>query len=74
MEPVPGCSGLGDSGKHYCWDPNAHTEPTVAEGALVQVGSTWNPSVKLEACQGDCDNVSFELHLHKMCLFSISSL
>ena len=28
MSPIPGCSGGGESGKDYCYDPNAPLHPT----------------------------------------------
>jgi len=67
LEPIPGCSGLGDPGMRYCWDASAHPEPSAEEGGLTQIGSNWNPTVTLNACEGDCDNVSFVFPFQPTC-------
>lgn len=47
-EPVPGCSGSGDLGKDYCYDP--------PPDALVLKGRNGNPqsAFPLGMCQGTC--------------------
>ncbi|KAL7527382.1 hypothetical protein ACHAXR_001928, partial [Thalassiosira sp. AJA248-18] len=64
IEPVPGCSGDGVSGKDYCYALQPATSPTPSptdplspSGVLVVVGDNWSPADKfpLGECQGDCD-------------------
>lgn len=50
-ETVPGCTGLGETGRDYCYDAGATTT------TLRRVGNNGSPALRfpMEACQGDCD-------------------
>ena len=61
-EAVPGCTGLGEAGKDYCYYASPVPNPTPSpveqpSNELVIMGDNGSPSsaFPLGECQGDCD-------------------
>ena len=58
LEPVPGCSGSGTSGRDYCFkDPSLALAPPSNDPPLEVIGDCSSTS-PCGRCQGDCDNDS----------------